>query len=76
MTFNDLCRLSTTVKGTKEIDVNMTLDINGQRWKAYQVYVAHRDLLFLCDKGTATYLVDSYGERHTAELFDWHENEQ
>lgn len=54
----------------REFDVNLSITVEGETWKAYTAYVSHRDILLLCDKGTATFVVDSYGDRHTAELFD------
>ena len=44
------------------------IDINGH--KAHEVSICNRDLLFFTDKGTLNYLVDSYGSRHSIELFN------
>lgn len=38
---------------------------------AYHASIVHRDILLYTDKGTVTYLVDSYGDKHTCELYDW-----
>lgn len=64
------------VNGKKQRSFNVSLDlsVNGETWKAYGAEVSHRDILFYCDKGTATFLVDSYGDRHVTELFDWEES--
>ena len=65
--------IDTAVNSSEQREFNVTLEvkIEGETWKAYTAYVSHRDILLFCDKGTATYLVDSYGDRHIAELFDW-----
>lgn len=61
------------VNGTKQQSFNVALkiEIDGQTWNAYGAEVAHRDILFFCKEGTATFVVDSYGDRHTIELTDW-----
>lgn len=59
---------------SQEQTCDLSLNIQGQTWRAYACNIAHRDIMFLCDKGVATYLVDSYGDRHVAELFDWSED--
>lgn len=51
------------------------LNIEGNVWKAYEVSVSHRDLFFYCDKGTVTYLVDTYGDKHSAVLHDWYQDQ-
>jgi len=56
---------------TKEFSTILYLKINGETWQTYGAVVSHRDILFYCKQGTATYLVDSYGDRHVVELFDW-----
>ena len=69
--FNTLIDTSVNSSEQREFDVNLSITVEGETWKAYTAYVSHRDILLSCDKGTATYVVDSYGDRHTAELFDW-----
>jgi len=61
------------VNGTKprSFDVNMTVQVDDETWCAYSAEVAHRDILFYCKEGTATFLVDTYGDRHTVECWDW-----
>lgn len=54
-----------------EIDADLSIEIEGRVWKVYTVAISHRDILCYCDKGWATYLVDSSGDKHTAELFDY-----
>lgn len=61
-------------KPQKSFNVSLELSVNGQTWKAYGAEVSHRDILFYCDKGTVTFLVDSYGDRHVTELFDYEES--
>ncbi len=71
MKFNELIEKSLKASGSKEYFCNLNIAVEGEIWKAYSASVAHRDILLFCDKGTATFLVDSYGLRNTAELFDW-----
>ena len=52
-----------------EIDLDIT--VNGEVWQAYEANVGHREILFLCKQGTATFAVDTYGTRNTFELIDW-----
>lgn len=54
-----------------ELDCSINLTVEGIDYHAYGVSIAYRDLLFHTDKGTIQYLVDSYGDRHTAVLHDW-----
>lgn len=61
-------------KPQKSFNVSLELSVNGETWNAYGAEVSHRDILFLCKEGTATFLVDSYGDRHVTELFDYEES--
>lgn len=70
-TFAELAKASLTATKTKSVEVNCNLLVNGEVWSAYECSVSHKDLLFFTDKGTATFLVDSYGGDPRAELFDW-----
>lgn len=58
-----------------EIDVNLTLHEEGKNYSAYAVSIAHRELLFYCDNACLTYVIDSYGNSHTYELFSIEESE-
>jgi hypothetical protein len=60
-----------TAKKSRSIQCDLALEVDGDTFKAYEVSIANRDLLFYCDKGTANYVVDTYGDRVTVELFDW-----
>ena len=62
-------------KPQKEFNVTIPIQVNNETWDAYAAAVSHRDILFYCKQGTATYLVDSYGDKNTVELFDWEEDE-
>lgn len=68
---SDCIELSVKTKTTKEIDVDFSVNIQGETWKAYSTSVSNRDILLFTDKGTCTFLVDSYGNKNVAELFDW-----
>jgi diaminopimelate decarboxylase len=70
-TLSQAIDLSLKAKSSREIDTNLKIEIEGQLWTAYTVAISYRDILFYCDKGTATFLVDSYGDKNVAELFDW-----
>lgn len=54
-----------------EIGANFTINIENDIWQVYCAYISYRDILLLCDKGTATFLVDSYGDNNFIELFNW-----
>lgn len=54
-----------------EVDCNFKIGVEGETWTVYTVSIAYRDIFCYADKGTATFLIDSYGDRHMAELFDW-----
>ena len=71
MRFNDLINLSVKTNKQLDLDVSIQIEVDGQVWRCYNAIVSNRDILMICDKGTATYLVDSYGDKHVAELFDW-----
>lgn len=48
---------------SKSFNVSLKLDINGETWDAYGAEVSYRDILFFCKQGSATYVVDTYGDR-------------
>ena len=52
---------------TAEFDI----EVDGKTWNVNTVSISHRDILAYCKQGTATFLVDSCGDRNIAELFDW-----
>lgn len=54
-----------------EIDADFKIDVQSETWSCYTVSICYRDIFAYCDKGTATLLVDSYGDKHVAELFNW-----
>lgn len=53
------------------IDCDFTVEVDGQTCDVYEASVTYRDILLFTDKGTVTYFVDSYGDRHVIELFTW-----
>lgn len=57
-------------KGTISLECNLTLDVDDEKFQAYEVSIGCRDLLFYCDKGVLVYVVDTYGERIAVELFE------
>lgn len=54
-----------------ELDARFTIEVEGEKWHCYTVAVGDREFTCCCDKGTANFQVDTYGTRHTCELFDW-----
>lgn len=70
--FNDLVELAVNHTGESlEVDCNLTLHVDGTDMQAYTCSVGNRDLLFYTDKGTVSYLIDTYGNTARAELVDW-----
>lgn len=68
-TFEHLVELSVKHKGqNKYLPCDISLDVDGKTYNAYEVSIHTRDLLFFTDKGTLNYVVDSYGDRNTVEL--------
>ncbi len=74
MKFQDAVTKSLSAQGSKEYRCNAKLSVNGSIWTAYSVSIAHRDLLFSCDRGSVTYLIDTIGSKNYAELFDWEDD--
>ena len=68
----DLINLSINWTGeSEELDCDITLREENHTFKAHTVSVCNRDLLFYTDKGYFNYVVDSYGDNHIIELFDF-----
>jgi hypothetical protein len=66
--------LSLDTKTSGEMNAKFKIEVENKPWDVYAVSISHRDILCYCNEGTATFLVDTYGERNAAELFNW-ENE-
>ncbi len=58
-------------KSQKSFNVTLEITVDNETWTTYGAEVSHRDILFFCKEGTATFLVDTYGDKNTTELFDW-----
>ena len=68
--FEELVELSVKHKGqNKYSPCDLSLEVDGKTYNAYEVSICNRDLLFFSDKGTLNYVIDSYGDRHVAELY-------
>ena len=68
--FEELVELSVKHKGqNKYLACDIILIDDEKEYKAHEVSICNRDLLFFTDKGTLNYVIDSYGDRHVAELF-------
>lgn len=65
------------VNGTKQrsFNVSLKIEVDGKTWNAYGAEVCCREIMFFCKEGIATFVVDSYGDRHTTELFNWEKSE-
>ena len=63
--------LAATCTKPRTIECNLTLQVDDEKFHAYEVSIANCDLLFYCDKGTANYVVDTYGNQTFCELYDW-----
>lgn len=70
-TLSDAAKYAVKVRTLLEIDASFDITVDDETWHCYTVAISHRDILCYCDKGCATYLVDSYGERLTHELINW-----
>jgi hypothetical protein len=66
----DIIELSLTAKHSKSYPCSLVLNEDGEKFRAYEVSIANRDLLFFTDKGTLNYLVDSFGDQTSIELFN------
>ena len=63
--------LSLKGKYLGEADALFNIKIEGETWACYTVHVGHRQFTCYCDKGTATYLVDTYYDKASCVLHDW-----
>jgi hypothetical protein len=55
-----------------KIDCFLSNIIEGEtNWHAYTAHISNREILLYCDKGTLSYVVDTYGDRRVVELIDW-----
>ena len=75
MTLDQAIQASIEDETVGEQDASFTINVEGETWKCYTVGISYRDLLCYCDKGIATLLVDSIGDKHTFELFHWERDE-
>ena len=70
-------KLSLKARDTKDYDAKFDVKIGNNTWSVYEVYIASRDILCLCDQGTATFLVDTYGnDKSFAVLHDWNRDSE
>lgn len=70
-TLKEAIDLSLKPKNAGHICANFSIIVENDTWDIYEVSVSNREILCFSDKGTATFLVDTYGQRSVAELFDW-----
>lgn len=70
--FNDLIELSTNHTGDSiEVDCSFHIDTNHGVFFIYSASLSYRDIILYSEKGTLTFLVDTYGDITHVELFDW-----
>ena len=68
---NDCIEKSIRGKCTIEHDASFLTEVNGENWDCYTAAIGYREFTLYCNQGTATFFVDSYGDRNTCELIDW-----
>lgn len=61
---------SLTAKKSRSLECNLTLEVDGEKFRAYEVSIANQDLLFFTEKGTLNYVVDNYNGDARPELFN------
>jgi len=66
---------SVKTRNGDELDADFVVEVDDNEWHCYTVAMGHREFTLYCNEGTATYVVDSYGDRNTCELIDWEEDE-
>lgn len=63
---------SLKARESKEHKAKFTIEVDGEKWRCHTVAIASKDILCYCDKGTATYLVDSMNSiDYFGVLHDW-----
>ena len=68
--FNDfVLKAATTKRATTAHECAIDLNIDGEKFHAYEVNIAPRELMFLTDKAVICYDVNTIGDRHSALLF-------
>lgn len=68
--------LSLKASETQSIDADFSIEVEGNQWTVYEVSISHQDILCFCEQGTATFLVDTYGnDKSFATLHDWEKEE-
>ena len=71
LSFNQAIEHAVGTKVRGELDAQFKIEVEGETWTCYTVTIADRDILCFCDQGHASFLVDSYGQKHVAELWEW-----
>jgi hypothetical protein len=68
--FNDfVLKAATTKRPTTAHECNISLEIEGENFRAYEVNIAPGELMFLTDSAVICYDVNTFGDRHSALLF-------
>jgi len=67
---NDLIELSLTADESLSVEVDFSVFVDDKEYIVYDCSVANRDIMLYTEQGCLTYLVDSYGDEHTIELFN------
>ena len=56
---------------TPSQECDFTCEIEGYQVHVYEASIAYRDILLYTDNGWFNYMVDTYGDRTTIELFEY-----
>ena len=63
--------LALTGRNYQEIPCDLKIEVNRETWQSYALTIGYREISFYCDRGRASAVVDSYGDRNTWEIVDW-----
>lgn len=69
--WNKLIETAIKTNKQKSFNVSLEFEVDGETWQSYGAEVSNREISFYCKQGHAIFLVDSYGDKNTVELFDW-----
>lgn len=76
LTFPELAEMAAKCKKPEHKSLNdLVLDVDDEEFVAHGVNIAHRELGFECDNGYVSYVIDMYGDRPVAELYEVERNE-
>lgn len=68
--FNKCVDMSLVIQESTNYECRIPITIQGEKFTAYSVDIAYRELSFNCPEGYVSFYVDSYGFRYHAVLND------